>query len=202
MNSRIAIPIAVLTTVLSVIGASAQSQSPGTPSPAGQTTPQSVIRYWLEPAPTQAGVVERGKWLFRQKGCFLCHGPEGQGGVPNRNYIKDTIPRLALAEHMKLFEPEDVSAIVDHLKRGVRLDALADSPPVPRFNVVLAQYHSIQGVIRKGNPAGKKDPKGPRPPLNMPSWGRELSEADIDAIIAYLLNIVPGEETREMPEAH
>jgi hypothetical protein len=107
--------------------------------------------------------------------------------VPNRNYIKDTIPRLALAEQMKLFEPEDVSAILDQLKRGVRLETLEGSPPVPQFNVVLAQYHSIRDVTRKGNPAGKKDPKRLAPPLNMPGWGRELSEADIDALIAYLL---------------
>ena len=119
--------------------------------------------------------------------------------MPNRNYIKDTIPRLALAEQMKLFEPEDVSAILEQMKRGVRLDTLADSPPAPQFNVVLAQYHSIQDVIRKGNPAGKKDPKGPAPPLNMPSWGRELSDADIDALIAYLLSAVPREEPRGMP---
>jgi mono/diheme cytochrome c family protein len=196
MSSRIAEPLAVLATVLSVSGAFAQP--PGTLAPATQNTPQSVVKYWLEPAPTAAGVLERGRWLFRQKGCFLCHGPEGQGGVSNRNYIKDTIPRLALAEQMKLFEPEDVSAILEQMKRGVRLDTLADSPPAPQFNVVLAQYHSIQDVIRKGNPAGKKDPKRPAPPLNMPGWGRELSDADIDALIAYLLSAVPREEPRGM----
>lgn len=189
MSHRIAVPLVVLTTVLGASGASAQPA--GTPAQAIQISPQSVVKYWLEPAPAQAGVVERGKWLFRQKGCFLCHGPEGQGGVTNRNYIKDTIPRLALAEQMKLFEPEDVSAIVDQLKRGVRLDVLEGSSPVPQFNVVLAQYHSIQGVIRKGNPAAKKDQKKLAPPLNMPSWERELTEADIDAIIAYLLSAVP-----------
>jgi mono/diheme cytochrome c family protein len=186
--------LAFLATVLGVCGAFAQT--PGAPTPATRLTPQSVVKYWLEPAPTAGGVVERGRWLFRQKGCFLCHGPEGQGGVPNRNYINDTIPRLALAEQMRLFEPEDVSALVEQMKRGVRPDAMAGSPPVPEFNVVLAQYHSIQDVIRKGNPAGKKNPKGPSPPLNMPGWGRELSEADIDALIAYLLSAVPGEQPR------
>jgi mono/diheme cytochrome c family protein len=166
-------------------------QPQGTAGPAAQLSPQSVVKYWLEPPPAaQAGVVERGKWLFRQKGCFLCHGPEGQGGVPNRNYIKDTIPRLALAEQMKL-EAEDVGPLLEQMKRGVRLDTLADSPPVPQFNVVLAQYHSIQDVIRKGNPAGKKDRKQLAPPLNMPKWEQELSEADIDAVIAYLLTAVP-----------
>ncbi len=197
MSSRIAEPLAVLATVLSVSGAFAQQ--PGTPAQATGNTPQSVVKYWLEPAPAQAGVVERGKWLFRQKGCFLCHGSEGQGGVLNRNYIKDTIPRLALAEQMKLLEPEDVSTILEQLKRGVRLDTLAGSPPVPEFNVVLAQYHAVQDVIRKGNPAGKKDPKGPTPPLNMPRWERELSAADIDALIAYLLSAVPAEQPRGMP---
>jgi mono/diheme cytochrome c family protein len=191
MNSLIAKAIAVVTGVLSVSVAFGQPAE--TQAPAAMNTPQSVVRYWLTPAPAGAGVVERGQWLFRQKGCFLCHGPQGQGGVPNRNYIKDTIPSLALAERMKLFEPEDVSAVLELLKRGVRLDALEDSPPVPRFNVVLAQYHSIRDVIRNGNPAGKKDPKGPNPPLNMPRWMHELSDGDVDAIIAYLLTTVSGE---------
>jgi mono/diheme cytochrome c family protein len=197
MSSRIAAPLAVLAAVLSAGGAFAQP--PGTPAPATQNTPQSVVRYWLEPAPAQPGVLERGKWLFRQKGCFLCHGPEGQGGIANRNYIKDSIPRLALAEQMKLFDAEDVSAILDQLKRGVRLDGLEGSAPVPQFNVVLAQYHSITDVIRNGNPAGKKDLRGPTPPLRMPGWGKELSDADIDALVAYLLSAVPGEPPREMP---
>lgn len=156
--------------------------------------PQSVVKYWLEPPPdAQAGVVERGKWLFRQQGCFLCHGPEAQGGVPNRNYLKDTIPRLTLAEWMKLFDPEDVNAVLEQLKHGVRLDTLVDSPPVPQFAVVLAQYQSVQELIRNGSVVGKKDPKGPKPPLNMPRWGRQLTDADIDALIAYLLSLPPAE---------
>ena len=179
--------LVVLATAFGISGASAQP--PPTPAPAPQTPPQSVVRYWLEPPPDpQAGVVERGKWLFRQQGCFLCHGPEGQGGVPNRNYLKDTIPRLALAEWMKL-EPEDVNPVLEPLKRGVRLETLEGSPPVPQFNVVLAQYQSVQALIRNGNPAGRKDPKGPRPPLNMPRWGRQLTDADIDALLAYLLSV-------------
>lgn len=187
MSSRIAGTLAGLAIVVGVSVSGAQGQPQGTPAAAPQIPPQTVVKYWLEPAPTEAGVLERGKWLFRQQGCFLCHGPEGQGGVPNKNYIKETIPRLALAEQMKLFEPEDVSAIVEQLKRGVRLETLASSAPVEGFNVVLAQYHSVRGVIRNGNPAGKNDPKGPHPPLSMPRYERQLSEGDIDALIAYLL---------------
>ena len=108
--------------------------------------------------------------------------------MPNRNYLKDTIPRLAVADLMKL-DPEDVNAVLEPLKRGVRFETLEGSPPVPRFNVVLAQYQSVQQLIRNGNVAGKKDPKRPAPPLNMPRWGRRLTDADIDAIVAYLLSV-------------
>jgi mono/diheme cytochrome c family protein len=190
MSRRITAPLTILATLLGVSGAFAQA--PDAPAQETGNTPQSVVRYWLEPSPSpQAGVLDRGKWLYRQKGCFLCHGSEGQGGVPNRNYMKDTIPRLALAEQLKLFEQEDVNAILEQLKRGVRLDTLTASPPVPQFNVVLAQFHSVEDVIRNGNPAGKKDAKRAAPPLNMPRWEKELPEADVDAIIAYLLSAVP-----------
>ena len=193
MSSRIAAPLALLATALGISGASAQTSA--TPVPAPQLSPQSVVKYWLEPPPAaSAGVLERGKWLFRQQGCFLCHGPEGQGGVPNRNYLNDTIPALALAKWMTLFDREDVDVIVEQLKRGVRLETLADSSPVPRFNVVLEQYWSVHRLIQNGSVVGKKDPKGPKPPLNMPRWGRHLTEADIDAMIAYLLSLQPPEK--------
>ena len=198
MSSRIRKHVAVLTTALGIGGAiflldvcdvGAVSQSPptvpaaATPAPA-INAPQDVVKYWLEPQPAaSAGVVEQGKWLFRQQGCFLCHGPEAQGGVPNRNYLNDTIPALALAKWMKL-EPEDVDPVIEQLKRGVRLETLESAPPVPQLSVVLAQYQSVHALIQNGNIAGKKDPKGPKPPLNMPKWGPRLKDADIDAIIA------------------
>ena len=189
MTKRAAAVVAILTTGWIAGAALAQAPPP-------ENTPQSIYKYWLTPPPSQAGVVERGRWLFRQKGCFLCHGPRGEGGVANPNYIKGTIPQLSPAEQMKLKDPGDAAAILEQLERGVRLETLseADPPLVPRFNVVLAQYHSIRRVIQNGNPAGKKDPKGPTPPLSMPSWSRELSEADIDAIIAYLLSVRSEEE--------
>ncbi len=153
------------------------------------------VEYWREPPPPEdAGLVRRGEWLFRQKGCFTCHGPAGQGGVPNLNYVKDTVPALnILSQTMFLFSPEDVRFVVEHLERRVPLESLEQDAPVPRFSVVLAQYESIRDVIRRGNPAGKKDPSGPIPPLEMPTWKSRLSDADIDAIIAYLLTQRPRE---------
>lgn len=165
-------------------------------SPISSPSWASVEKYWLEPPPPpDASLVERGQWLFRQRGCITCHGSEGQGGVFNWNYVKDTIPALnTLAEKLMLFDPEDVDAIVEAMERRVPFEHLADSPPVPRFKVFLAQYRSVQDVIRKGNPPGKKDPNGPMPPLEMLAWGQRLSENDIDALIAYLLTLQPWEE--------
>lgn len=161
---------------------------------AGSAPVESVVKFWLEPPPSRdAGLVERGKWLFHRQGCFLCHGPEGRGGVPNKNYVRDTIPALnGLADRMTLSSAADVNAVVDQMKRGARLEALQASPPVQRYNVFLAQYRLIGNLIRNGQAAAKKDRKGPAPPLNMPPWGQVLSDTDIDAVIAYLLTLNPA----------
>ncbi|MBI2821433.1 MAG: c-type cytochrome [Acidobacteria bacterium] len=158
--------------------------------------PTGEKKYWLEPQPPAgAGLVQRGAWLFRQKGCFLCHGPEGGRGVPNKNYVAGVVPALnTLAERLMLFDPEDVKAIAEQLEQGRDLESLTDSPPVSRFNVFLAQYRSARDVIRNGSHPGKRNQRGPKPPLAMPRWESILSKADIDALIAYLLTLQPWEE--------
>lgn len=168
-------------------------------SPPPPPSSPSIGRYWLEPPPpARASRVERGKWLFHQKGCFTCHGPGGRGGVRNWNYIKGTVPALnTLAERLMLSDREDANVIVAQLEQGVALESLSNSPPIARFNVFLAQYRAIRDVIRKGSPPGKKDPRGPIPPLEMPTWGHKLSEADINAIIAYLMTLQPWEEEEQ-----
>lgn len=151
----------------------------------------TIEAYWkLAPPPADADIVTRGGWLFRQKGCFNCHGWSGQGGVRNFNYINDTVPSLdTLAERLYLFDAEDTAAIVGLLAAGTALEDTVDDPPVGRYRAVLAKYNAVRDVIRKGNEAGKKDPEGPAPPLNMPSWQDHLSPRDIDALIAYLLSL-------------
>jgi mono/diheme cytochrome c family protein len=151
-------------------------------------------KYWLDTQPSGTRLVDHGEWLFRQNGCFTCHGNSGHGGVKNPNYVRDTVPALdSLAERMYLFYPEDVDAIVSALERRVPLEELADDPPVPRYRAVVAKYQAIKELVQHGNPAGKKDPEGPAPPLNMPTWGQRLSDSDIDALIAYLLTLQPFE---------
>jgi mono/diheme cytochrome c family protein len=152
--------------------------------------------YWLEPPPEGARLVDRGAWLYRQLGCFSCHGSEGHGGVRNPNYVKDTVPALdVLAERMFLFYPEDVDAVVAALERRTPLGQLQDDPPVPRFGAVLAKYEAIKELLHRGNPAGKKDVAGPSPPLHMPTWDTRVSDSDMDAIIAYLLTLKPRDES-------
>jgi mono/diheme cytochrome c family protein len=153
--------------------------------------------YWKEPAPPEKDLVPRGRWLFRRSGCFTCHGSKGEGGVSNPNYVKKTVPALdVLAERMFLFFPEDRDVIVKALQQGTHLQDLANDPPVPRFGAVLAAYDAVRKVIENGNPAGKLDPQGPTPPLQMRPWGQRLSERDIDALIAYLITLEPPVEQR------
>lgn len=149
-------------------------------------------QYWKEPPPKDKDLVARGRWLFHVNGCFTCHGPQGEGGVSNPNYVKQTVPALNLiGEHMFLFFPEDRQAIVKALDQGIPLQKLVNDPPVPRFEAVLAQYDAIRKVIEGGNPAGKLDPHGPTPPLQMRPWGQRFADKDIDALIAYLLTLEP-----------
>jgi len=155
--------------------------------------PVDYGEYWKEPPPPEKGLVSRGRWMFRRNGCFTCHGSEGQGGVSNPNYVKKTVPALdVLADRMFLFFPEDRQAIVKILEQGIQLQDLANDPPVPRFGAVLAQYNAVRKVIENGNPAGKLDPEGPTPPLQMRPWGQRLPERDIDALIAYLITLEPA----------
>lgn len=159
-------------------------------------SPPGARKYWLEsPPPAGASLVDRGRWLFRQKGCFLCHGPEGGRGIRLKNYVKGTVPTLeTLAERLMLSDPEDVRALVEQMEQGRNLESLTASPPVPRFNVFLAKYGDTRDVIRKGSVPGKKDPHGPRPPLAMPAWSQRLSDTDINALLTYLLTLQPWED--------
>ncbi len=150
----------------------------------------TIAPYWRLPPPADPDIVTRGGWLFRQKGCFNCHGWSGQGGVRNFNYVNDTVPSLdTLAERLYLFDAEDTAAIVDLLAAGTALEDVVDEAPVGRYRAVLAKYTAVREVIRKGNVAGRKDPEGPKPPLDMPPWQDHLSARDIDALIAYLLSL-------------
>lgn len=133
--------------------------------------------------------LEHGRRLFARN-CAACHGDAGRGGVPNLNYIKDTVPELnTLAEKkLLLFDKEDAEELGKALERNAPPDTWGLKP------ASQAQFENVRNVIRKGNPAGKKDPKGPLPPFQMSPWAGVLSDRDIDAILAYLLTLQPWKE--------
>ncbi|MBT8470025.1 MAG: cytochrome c [Deltaproteobacteria bacterium] len=138
---------------------------------------------------------ERGKQLFDSMGCAACHGPEGSGGVSNLNYVLGTVPPLnEMADRLMLFDPEDAAAAVELLERGADLASLEEDPPFPNYARFVAQYGAVVGVIKNGAPAAKKDPAGPMPPLQMLAWGDRLSDEDIRALLAYLIELYDWEE--------
>ena len=147
------------------------------------------------PQPAVHSLAARGALLFQTKGCVKCHGDGGRGGVKNTNYVKDTVPALnVLAERMMLFEKEDADLVIGLLEKHIDPKSQAAEPPFPSYSRFLAQYDSVTSLIRNGNPAGKKDPGGPVPPMSMPAWGDQLSSEDIDAVITYLIGQFTWEE--------
>ncbi|MBI5508637.1 MAG: c-type cytochrome [Deltaproteobacteria bacterium] len=147
------------------------------------------------PASTPRAVVDHGQLLFASMGCESCHGPRGSGGVRNYNYVKDVVPQNnLLAERLQLFEPDDAETVLALIDKGADLAALETTPPFKTYSRFLAQYKAVQDLIKNGNRAGKKDPAGPAPPLSMPAWREQLTDRDIESLIAFLLAQFPWDE--------
>jgi len=139
--------------------------------------------------------VNRGRRVYLNSGCALCHGLEGKGQIKSPNYIKDTMPGLnELADRMFLMEPEDAETVIRELDAGGSLNA--EILDLPRAGAVVAQYESIRQAIMVGNPGGKKDPAGVEP-LAMPAWADRLSPAEVNDVIAYLLSIYPWDRVEQ-----
>lgn len=134
----------------------------------------------------------RGEQLFRTKGCISCHNIQGQGGIKNTNYVFSTIPKLNnRAQLLSIFEVKEGLRVVEKLGKGEDLTPeFLEELDITRPAVTLAQYESMKNLIRSGKPhEGKIDPKGIDPPLAMPTWVNELSNSDINNILAYLLTL-------------
>ena len=130
-----------------------------------------------------------------QKYCVACHGIDAKGGVENPNYVKKTVPALnTLTERMFLEDPQAASTVAELLGQGRDITAMSPPLDVPNRGRVLAQYRAILNVIEQGSVAGKADPQGPEPLLNMPSWAERLTKKDISSILNYLLKLYPWPE--------
>ncbi|OGQ79858.1 MAG: hypothetical protein A2289_21460 [Deltaproteobacteria bacterium RIFOXYA12_FULL_58_15] len=168
----------------------------GSPEAAAASAVHKRCNHGTAPVATAPrAIVDRGEFLFSTMGCESCHGARGSGGVRNFNYLKDTVPQNnLLAERMQLFEPEDAETVIDLLEKQADLAALESTPPFKTYSRFLAQLKAVQDLIKNGNPAGKKDAAGPVPPLSMPSWRHQLTDRDIDSLVAFLVAEFPWDE--------
>jgi len=105
--------------------------------------------------------VARGLLLYQARGCVLCHGEAGKGGVKNTN--------------------SETGGLINGLtlvKEGFTIEELTKR-------------------LHDGVPeVGKKNPKGPTPPLHMPGYAW-LEKRETKDLIAYLLSIYPADRKVE-----
>jgi len=133
--------------------------------------------------------IEKGQSLYNANGCITCHGESGKGGIINPNYVNNFVPRLDdLAEKMRLLWYEDAEVVVGLLEQKADLTKILDDPPFRQFNRFHAQYESIISKITDGaHELQKADSTGPVPPLYMPAWGNQMSNDEMNAIVAFLI---------------
>lgn len=134
--------------------------------------------------------IQQGKTLFKDKGCFTCHGEGGKGGVFNPNYALKFVPTLStIANKLKLSDKAEADSVIKYLENGANLEKLNDEPPFPSYSRFYAQYTSIITKIRDGAPVVQKlDTLSFKPPLCMPSWEHHLTTRQMNSILSYLIN--------------
>ncbi|OGX40268.1 MAG: hypothetical protein A3C53_06905 [Omnitrophica WOR_2 bacterium RIFCSPHIGHO2_02_FULL_68_15] len=87
---------------------------------------------------------------------------------------------------------------------GVKNPNAATGGEVPPLTYVAQGFTTdqLKQLIRAGRYPTKADPRGPTPPLWMPTWKDKLSDEELDAVTAYLVSLyppdtaVPGQEVR------
>ena len=149
-----------------------------------------------------ASRVQRGEWLYQRSGCATCHGREGRGGVPNRNAVGGFVPALnTVAERVGLFEEQHVQVVVEAIEAGDRFEEHEEFPGIPDYEIVLMEYRAMRSVMLGGARPMRRDASGPEPPMQMPSWEQRvhadfgpISDAEFDALLAYLLTLQPWDE--------
>jgi len=147
------------------------------------------------PRPETASLVDQGAYLYLEKGCITCHGPEGQGGIANDNSANSPVPaHYTTAEKLFIDSTEDAEEFIRLLDENADLGALEEPPEIARFPVVRTRYENAKEIVRKGRYSSKVDPAGPEPPLQMPAWQHIVREREIDALLVYFVSLYPWEE--------
>lgn len=139
--------------------------------------------------PPGSSLAEVGAFLYRQKGCVTCHGPDGRGGVVNDNSTSGTVPaHNTTAQKLLLQSRDDAQAFIAVVTASSDLNAV-DAAEVPAFAAVRARFLNAKEIIRKGRFTVRADPHGPQPPLQMPAWEYLLAEREMDALLVYFLSL-------------
>jgi len=147
------------------------------------------------PPPPGDDLVELGSYLYRAKGCVTCHGPEGSGGIHNRNSANDPVPAHdTTAQKLFLESAEDAEGFIEAVQETSDLRALPAPPHVRRFPVVLARFENAKEIVRKGRYSSPVDPGGPEPPLQMPAWQYLVGDREIDALLVYFISLYRWDE--------
>ena len=147
------------------------------------------------PPPQNAGLEDVGAYLYLNKGCITCHGPEGQGGIGNDNTATAYVPpHNTTAEKLFLASEEDAEALIDLVSRTSDLGDLEEEPDISRFGVVRVRYENAKQIIRGGRYTAKNVEIGPEPPLQMPAWQYLIDEREIDALLVYFVSLYQWEE--------
>jgi hypothetical protein len=128
--------------------------------------------------------------------CTACHGEEGRGN----HYFDDRntpIPALRfLAERLNLFEADQAKTAANLLRQGTNLKSLIAKPPfdADTYTQFVKQIEVMRDVMRKGRHGVKKNASSALEPVNMPSWRQTLTDRQIDAILADLIDLYPFKE--------
>lgn len=138
--------------------------------------------------PPGASLIEQGKALYRKRGCWTCHGDKGQRGVANVNALPTgKVPAVdRLAESLILWGPTetDLDVVLEWLQQDKR-----GAPELADADSFLRQYERATRSIREGQLTPPKNPAGSAPPLQMPAMEARLTPREVDAVMAYLIDL-------------
>lgn len=85
-------------------------------------------------------------------------------------------------------------------EKGIRNINTQTADLIPHLTYVAEGYtkDELKEKIRKGVwDIPRESPEGPTPPYRMPNIGLEMSDEDLDALVSYLMSLMPEKEEEE-----
>ncbi len=113
-----------------------------------------AVAFWRQP---EDPLVERGRDIAQEKGCFHCHGPEGRLTMPNPGSFKGYIPAWNSPDFDELVRDER------ELREWI-LDGISQR---------MARNPAARFFIRRAK-------------IRMPAYRDHLTEDELDALVAFI----------------